>query len=95
MEFEWDEEKIGSNREKHKIGFEAAINIWRGPVFERADDRFDYGEERVVAFGETDGRVLAVVYVLRGDTCRIISARRATRNEARAYREAVARGGAR
>jgi len=45
------------------------------------DRRRDYGEERVIAIGEVDGEVLVVVYTDRGNTRRIISARRANRKE--------------
>jgi hypothetical protein len=90
MEFDWDEEKAEANIKKHGVSFEVAIYIWLGPVVEREDNRFDYGEERLIAFGEVDGRVLAVVYTWRGDVCRIISARRANRHERTAYRQAIA-----
>lgn len=89
-DFEWNEDKERINIVKHGIDFETATGIWDGPMLQRIDDRFDYGETRFVAFGEVDGRVLAVVYTWRGDACRIISARMANRHERRAYRETVA-----
>jgi uncharacterized DUF497 family protein len=49
------------------------------------DDREDYGEERVVLLGMTDGSVLVVVYTERGSRIRIISARRADRYEQEIY----------
>ncbi|NJL83331.1 MAG: BrnT family toxin, partial [Chloroflexaceae bacterium] len=49
------------------------------------DTRYNYGEERFIAIGESQGRVLAVTYTWRGDTIRIISARKATKNETREY----------
>ena len=91
MEFEWDEEKNGSNLEKHGIDFETAMLIWEGPVVEKVSNRRDYGENRFVVFGMVDNRVLAVVYTWRDNRCRIISARKANRNERRAYRETLAR----
>lgn len=48
---------------------------------EYADDRRDYGEPRTVALGCVDGEWLVVVYTWRGETCRIISARKASRKE--------------
>jgi len=45
------------------------------------DEREDYGEERSVLLGMTDGQLLYVAYTERGDAIRIISARRATRHE--------------
>jgi len=46
----------------------------------------DYGEERILALGETNGRILAISYTWRGDIRRIISARKVTRHERAKYR---------
>jgi hypothetical protein len=83
IEFEWDERKRQINLEKHGIDFEDAIYIFEGPVFVRRSDRD--GEQRFVAVGEVEGRVVAVVYTVRGNVYRIISVRRGQRNEARNY----------
>jgi uncharacterized DUF497 family protein len=91
MEFEWDEEKNECNLKKQGIDFETAMLIWEGPIVEQVDDRRDYGQSRFVVFGMVDKRVLAVVYTWRGNRRRIISARKASRNERRAYRETLAR----
>lgn len=88
MAFEWDAAKNAANIAKHGIDFEDAIRIFEGPVLERTDDRRDYGETRMVAFGVVDGYELAVVYTVRGKYRRIISARRAHSSERKAYREA-------
>ena len=55
--------------------------MFSGPVMTWQDTRRDYGEVRVVALGQVEGRVLVVVYTDRGDTRRIISARPAKRKE--------------
>jgi uncharacterized protein len=88
MVFEWDAAKNAANLEKHGIDFEDAIGIFDGPVLERTDDRRDYGDQRIVAFGVVEDRELAVVYTIRGTHRRIISARRADRNELKEYRDA-------
>ena len=89
MEFEWDPEKNRTNIAKHGIDFEDAISIFEGPVFERIASKRDYGEERFLAFGVANGRVLAVVFTLRSQgRRRIISARRASRREREEYRQA-------
>lgn len=88
MAFEWDDAKNAANIAKHGIDFEDAIRIFEGPVLEKADDRRNYGEIRLIAFGVAEGRELAVVYTMRGGRCRIISARRAHSRERKAYREA-------
>jgi len=87
MVFEWDAAKNEKNIDKHGIDFEDAIGIFAGPVLERPDDRRDYGEPRFIAFGVFDEREIAVVYTIRGTRRRIISARRASKDERKAYRD--------
>ena len=88
MAFEWDAAKNAANIAKHGIDFEDATRIFDGPVLERPDERRNYGETRIVAFGVLENRELAVVYTMRGRRRRIISARRANSSEREAYREA-------
>jgi uncharacterized protein len=80
---EWDAAKAASNRDKHGIDFDEAIEIFYGPSLLRRSDR--NAEARWLAIGETEGRVITVVFTRRGDALRIISARRARKNEERAY----------
>ena len=52
------------------------------------DDRFDYGEERLITLGMLVGRVIVIAHALRGDdTTRIISMRKANRREQKIYQE--------
>jgi uncharacterized DUF497 family protein len=88
MDFEWDESKRQANMAKHGIDFDDAIKIFSHRILERVDNRHDNGEARMRAIGISDGRELVVVYTMRGQVCRIISARRARRDERRAYRQA-------
>jgi hypothetical protein len=87
MDFEWDEGKNEANIAKHGISFLSAARIFDGPTLEFVDERRGYGETRVAAIGVIGEADLLVIYTMRGDTCRIISARRANRNERRAYRQ--------
>jgi uncharacterized DUF497 family protein len=80
---EWNEEKAAINRRKHGIDFDEAVEIFYGTSLLRRSDRNE--EERWLAIGETEGRVVTIVFTWRGDAIRIISARRARRNERRAY----------
>ena len=84
MDSEWDEAKRQANIVKHGIDFVAAVKIFDGPFIENEDHRRAYGEQRYRAL-ELDGSVMQVVSTWRGDRRRIISARRARRNERRAY----------
>jgi uncharacterized DUF497 family protein len=82
---EWDEEKAANNLRKHGIDFDEAIEVFYGESLLRRSDR--NMEASWIAIGESEGRILAVVFTWRGDTLRIISARRARRNEKRAYHQ--------
>ncbi len=89
MEFDWDEGKARRNLSKHGVSFEFAAGIFSGPVVEHDDLKRDYGEDRIVASGVNLGRVLTVVYADRGSIRRIVSARKATKQEAHDYYTAV------
>lgn len=86
----FDPPKSERNERERGFGFLYAARVFLGPTVEREDRRIDYGEERIVALGQIDGMVFAVVYTWRvtdeGEPMRwIISARRADRKERRIY----------
>jgi uncharacterized protein len=85
MDFEWDEAKRLANILKHGIDFADAIAVFSGRFTEAEDLRRVYGERRFLITGETGEEVIRVVCTWRGERCRLISARRARRNERRAY----------
>lgn len=89
LEFEWDEAKNETNFGKHGIDFDFAIGIFEGFTIEDEDDRRDYGETRMRVIGETAGNVLLVVYTPREPRLRIISARKARRDERKRYYQAL------
>jgi uncharacterized DUF497 family protein len=90
MEFEWDEAKRITNLDKHSIDFIDVPDMFDGDILTVEDDRYSYGEQRFVTFGLLQGRVIAVVHTDRGESIRIISARKATRNEQRTYFQELA-----
>ena len=83
MLFEWDESKRQSNLAKHHVDFQDALRIFDRPVFEKANRI--RGEDRVVAIGLLEDIEIVVVYVIRDKRRRIISARRAHRDERKDY----------
>jgi uncharacterized protein len=87
MNFEWDDQKRLSNIEKHGIDFVVARHIFDGrPRRDLTSPRAD--EHRVLGVGELNGTMVAVAWTRRGaGTIRIISARRARREEEQKYRE--------
>jgi len=85
MKFEWDENKNDSNVKRHGIDFQDAKNIFDGHTLTIEDDRFDYGEQRFVTVGIMYGHVIEVVNMETEEGIRIISARKATKNEQKEY----------
>jgi len=91
--FEWDEAKREANLVKHGVDFVDALEVFADPFrIERTDRRREYREDRHQAVGRVGDQVVFVVYTLRGNARRIISARRASRNERRTYLESRSRG---
>ncbi len=86
-EFEWDAEKAVANLRKHKVSFVEAVTVFQDPfVLIAADPVHSDDELRANATGlSANSRVLLVVYTERRERTRLISARRATREERRRY----------
>ncbi len=84
--FEWDSDKAASNLAKHRFAFEDATQVFADrevvifPTIRAGD-----GEERWKAIGRIGGYVFTVVYTMRGDVVRLISARRANAAEEKHY----------
>jgi uncharacterized protein len=81
VEFEWDEAKHRRNLAERGLGFDYASQVLEGGRIEWADQRKEYGEIRTCALGQVGTDILLVVYTMRGETRRIISARPANRKE--------------
>ena len=85
MRYDWDPAKAETNARKHGIQFADAVSVFADDRALVADDD-TADEERFVLLGsDAFARLLVVVYTWRGETVRIISARKATRAERRAY----------
>lgn len=89
--FEWSEDKRKSVIERHGIDFADAVRVFDGPILKVPSPRS--GEARWLAIGIVDGTEVTVVYTVRNGCHRIITARRARRNERRHYDAYVAGGG--
>jgi uncharacterized protein len=81
MSFEWDEQKRQVNIKKHGIDFQDIAEVFDGDTVTIPDKCFDYGENRFIVIGILKNMVIVVVYAERGENIRIISARKATKNE--------------
>lgn len=94
MRFEWDEAKALANERKHGVAFEEARTVFGDACAVHAHDGpHSWNEERFIIIGMSERpRLLVVVYVERvEETFRLISARRATVRERRAYEEKASR----
>ncbi len=89
MRFEWDPRKARLNQSKHRISFEEATTTFRDPLSVTGlDPDHSIGEHRFVTFGlSSKGRVLAISHTELAESVRIISARRATKQERKIYEE--------
>ena len=84
--FEWDDEKAAANLKNHGVAFEDAAGVFYDPShLDRYDGREDYGEDRFLMVGLFGTVELVVIYTLRDDTIRIISARKAESHERQEY----------
>lgn len=59
VEFEWDPTKHERNLHTRGIGFDEAALIFEGEVIVWPDTRADYGEVRINAIGEVNGKIFA------------------------------------
>jgi uncharacterized DUF497 family protein len=80
-EFEWDNNKRLSNVKKHGIDFVDAISVFNDPNQITYRSSHHSSEERHVSVGSMREKLIAVVFTLRGDKLRIISARSARHSE--------------
>ncbi len=90
MRFEWDENKNSENIQKHGIDFNDVVAIFYGPMLVNVDDRFNYDEDRFIGIGFMKYIIAIVVFVeINADVVRIISARKANKNETRQFKEEI------
>ena len=89
LRFEWDPGKDAVSVAKHDVDFATAARAFSEPMVRRPDDRHDYGERRWIALAVIDGIVIVIVYTVRSGRIRIISARKANRNEKKTYEQAI------
>jgi uncharacterized DUF497 family protein len=93
MKFEWDRKKENINIKKHAISFEQASYVFADPfALNRYDEEHSEDEERWILLGKSlNQTILLVAHTFRDNDgkefVRIISARRATKREEKAYKE--------
>jgi uncharacterized DUF497 family protein len=86
VDYEWDPAKAAAKFKKHGVRFADAALSLEDPLGLSTPDPDTSGEPRLIFLGvDPAGRVLVTVYTLRGRSTRIISSRKASRAERRAY----------
>ena len=87
--FIWDERKNEVNIVKHGFDFSDAEVVFQSKLLVRQDNRKNYGEKRFYGVGEIRGDLVVIVFTHRESDIRIISLRKASRKERKAYEEAL------
>ena len=91
LRFTWDPKKAAANVAKHGVSFELAITVFADPLARIHDDPVHSVRERreIIIGHASTGQLLLVSFVEGPQGIRLISARRATRNERQDYQENV------
>ena len=85
MQFTWSERKRTLNIKGHGLDFVDAPRVFEGATYTFEDSRFDYGEHRFETLGLMAGVPVSIVHTETEDEIRVISFRKATKNEASLY----------
>lgn len=85
MKVIWDEAKRSANLRKHGLDFADAEQVLAGITCTIEDRRFEYGERRFITFGMLRDTVVVMAHTETPATFRVISMRKATRNEEALY----------
>ena len=83
-EFEFDDSKSLSNKEKHGICFVEAQKLWNDSDA-LSLQALDRGEDRFLLIGKLQGKHWSAIFTYRGEKIRLISVRRSRKNEVAAY----------
>lgn len=95
-DFDWDPRKAKANPRKHEVSFERATTIFRDPhLLSIPDEDHSETEERWITIGlDENGILLVLVHtfekvVANSARIRVISARKATKEETKNYEEGI------
>lgn len=89
IKFEWDEKKRLRNIQQHGIDFADAYRVFEFDRYLFPDDRFDYGEQRLVSLGLLFGEVVVVTHTETDELIRYISVRKAEKHEQEIYFKSI------
>jgi uncharacterized protein len=89
MKVVWDDAKRRTNLRRHGFDFMDAELVFAGITCTIEDKRFDYEERRFITLGMLQDTVVVVAHAEARSTIRIISLRKATRNEQILYFQSI------
>jgi len=90
MDYQWDPAKAKANVRKHGVEFADAIAVFDDPEAVTIEEPDSEGEQRFLSIGlDIFGRIIVVAYTYWGDDARLISARKATKEEVRIYEKGI------
>ena len=92
MRITFDPAKRNHAFDTRGLAFEDAALVFEGQTLDMVDDRFDYGEERVITAGHLLGRMVIVVWTQRGDARHVISMRKANEREEKRFAQRLGEG---
>lgn len=88
--FEWDKIKNVENQRKHGISFETATALWGGVHLEAENIAYsEDGEKRNATMGLIGDEIYVAIWTMRGENIRLISVRRARKNEEKIFFEKI------
>jgi uncharacterized DUF497 family protein len=85
MEIEYDKKKNEENITKHNISFEKIFDFDFDNCVTKIDERFEYGEIRLISYGTLNDRLHILVWTRRNNKIRPISFRKANKKERKQY----------
>ncbi len=85
MRFAWSERKRAVNLREHGLDFVDAAKVFEGLTYSYEDDRFAYGEQRLITLGLLAGVPVSIAHTESTDEIRVISFRKASPREAKLF----------
>ena len=85
MQITFDPAKRNITLVERGLDFADAAEVFAGHTYDQPDDRFDYGEIRMISVGQLAGRMVVVVWTQRGEARHVISMRKANDREQARY----------
>ena len=90
---DFDPHKRQQTLDQRGLDMACAAEIFAGETLTLADERFAYGEACFITLGYLEQRLVVLVWTQRGQTCRIISMRKANEREQKIYEPRLGRSG--